>query len=220
LKRLKQYSLLAVSLLVLGRTTYGKPVRSEQVELTVCLMNDARESPDTVAQVQRQVDSLLLHSAIHIRWLEGGDPGRTAEERWMCSHPQAFRVVILRWMPTAKQAMANELGQAFVGVDGRGMIADLFLDRIRQLQEERNIDFAQLLAQVTAHELGHLLLGAVEVHSAGGLMQAQMNENTLHQMARGGFHFSRQQEKNMHERVKAAGQVALLAENRSDKFRK
>jgi hypothetical protein len=220
LKRLKQCPLVLVWLLVVGPRTIARPVSSEDVELTVCLMNDARESPDRVEQVERQVDSLLLDSAIHVRWLRGGDPGRTAEERWLCSHPEPFRVVILRWMPTGKQAMANELGQAFVGVDGRGIIADLFLDRVRRLQEERNIAFAALLAHVTAHELGHLLLGAVEAHSAAGLMRAEMNEDSLRQMAQGGCHFSRQQEKKMHQRVKAAGQMARLAENRPDQLGK
>jgi hypothetical protein len=215
LKRLTQYSLLGVWLMIAAAPAMGKPVSREEVGLTVCLMNDARVPALLEKDVERRVDALLEDAAIQTRWLHGGDSSRTVEERWTCAHPEAMRVLILRWMTTGKQAMPGELGEAFLGQDGKGVIADLFLDRVEQLTREREVNFAQLLAHVTAHELGHLLLGA-NAHSAAGLMQAKMNEESLAKMAQGNFQFSREQEKKMHERVKAAGQLAILADNRRE----
>ena len=118
-----------------------------------------------------------------------------------------MRVLIVHWMTTGKQALPGELGQAFLGEDGRGVIADVFLDRMERVTSEREVNLAQLLAHVTAHELGHLLLGA-NAHSAAGLMQAKLNEENLAKMAQGYFRFSREQDKKINEKVRAAGGVA------------
>jgi hypothetical protein len=201
-----QYSLLTVSLAISAVPVMGQTVSSEEAGLTVCLMNDAGVPPGLEKEVERRVGDLLEDAAIQIRWLHGGDPMRTAEECWACAHPEAMRVLIVHWMTTGKQALPGELGQAFLGEDGRGVIADVFLDRMEWLTSERDVSLAQLLAHVTAHELGHLLLGA-NAHSAAGLMQAQLNEGSLEKMAQGYFRFSREQDKKMNEKVRAAGEV-------------
>jgi hypothetical protein len=197
----------------------AKPVSSVEVQLTVCLMNDAAVPWATVGEVEQRVDALLVDSAIHIRWLHGGDPSRTVEERWMCSHPEALRVLMLRWMATSKQVIPGEMGEAFLGKDGKGAIADLFLDPMDLLARESGVNFAQLLAHVTAHELGHLLLGA-DAHSVNGLMRARMNENSFEKIRQGNLCFSREQEKKMHARVKAAAQWTMLADDLSGKLAK
>ena len=201
-----RYSLLAVSLMAIGGLAKGQRYQSEEAALTVCLMNDVGVPRTVEENVERRVDAMVEDAGIHIRWLHGEDPGRTAEVRCVCSHPEAMRVVIVRWIPRGKSAMPNELGQAFLGEDGVGAIADLFLDRIVRLTQERDVDFAHLLAHVTAHELGHLLLGA-NSHSAGGLMQARMNEDSLARLAQVDFRFSRKQVEKIRERMKAAGQA-------------
>jgi len=110
----------------------------------------------------------------------------------------------------------NELGEAFLDASGRGVITDLFLDKVERMKTEREGDFAVLLAHLTAHELGHLLLGG-EPHSMSGLMQAKMSEQSLTKMMQGNFGFSRAEQKKMRARVMGAELSALLARNQAEK---
>ena len=206
MKRLTRSALLVVSLMAGAGPGLGKVVPRGEVGLTVCLMNDAGVSMALEEDMERRVDALMEEAGIQIRWLHGKDPGRTAETRCTCSHPEPMRVVILHLMAMGKAAMPNELGQAFLGEDGVGVMADLFLDRVQRLTDEREVDLGQLLAHVAAHELGHLLLGA-KAHTASGLMQAKMDGESMAKMERGGFRFSSAQLKKMHDNVKAAGQT-------------
>jgi hypothetical protein len=157
--------------------------------------------------MERRVDALMEDAGIQIRWLRAKDPGRTAETRCTCSHPEPMRVVIVHLMAAGRAAMPSELGQAFLGEDGVGVMADLFLDRVQRLTDEREIDSGPLLAHVAAHELGHLLLGA-NAHTVSGLMRAKMDGKSMAKMEQGGFRFSSAQVEKMHDKVKAAGQTA------------
>ena len=207
MRRLMRYSLLAVSLAGAAIPVQGKAPREEELELTVCVMNDAGVSLAVVEDVERRVVSLMQGASIQIRWLHGLEPGRTPEVRCRCSHPEPMRVLILHLLATGRAALPSELGQAFLGEDGQGVMADVFLDRLEQLTEERAIDYGRLLAHVAAHELGHLLLGP-NAHSVVGLMQAKMTADSLERMEQGNFRFSQEQLRKMHARLKAAEQTA------------
>jgi len=207
MKRLMRYSLLAVSLVGAAAPISGKSARGEELGLTVCVMNDAGVPAAIEEDVERRVDALMQGASIQIRWLHGLTPGRTAEVRCLCSHPEPMRVLILHLLETGRAAWPSELGQAFLGEDGQGVMADVFLDRLQQLTEEREIDYARLLAHVVAHELGHLLLGP-NAHSVMGLMQARMTGDSLERMEQGNFRFSQEQMRNMHARLKVAEQMA------------
>ena len=208
MKRLMQYSLLAVSWFAATGLTVGKPSPESELAITVCVMNDASVPAAVEAAVERRVEMSMEAAGIRVRWLHGRDTARTSEVRCLCSNPQPMRVLILHWMTNGKAASPGELGEAFVGEDGRGVIADLFLDRMERLKEERDVDFVQLLAHVTEHELGHLLLGA-NSHSVSGLMRARINEETLVKLTQGDSQFSREQIKKMHERAKGENELSV-----------
>lgn len=216
MKRLLQYSLLVVSALLLTQLAQARPAPADSLLLTVCVMNDAGLTDEVVANVQRRVDELFDGSGIKIRWIRGGDPGRTVEERWACEHPEAWQRLLVRWMKGGLVTSPNELGEAFLDASGRGVITDLFLDKVERMKTEREGDFAVLLAHLTAHELGHLLLGG-EPHSMSGLMQAKMSEQSLTKMMQGNFGFSRAEQKKMRARVMGAELSALLARNQAEK---
>ena len=224
MKRLLQYSLLVGSLVLAVQLlappwAQAQSTLSERLPLTVCLINDAGLTDDLVAKVQARVDALFTTSGITIRWIRGGDPGRTVEERWACAHPEALQRVVIRWMKGGLLKSPNELGEAFVDASGKGVIADLFLDKVERIRAEREIDLTLLLAHLTAHELGHLLLGG-EPHSVLGLMQAKVSEDSLTKMMQGNCTFSRVEQKKMHARVKRAELSAMLARNRAESFGK
>jgi hypothetical protein len=216
LKRVWQYSIVAVLVFFANRAE-AQVAPSGTVRLTVCLMDDAGLTDEVVGKVERRVDELFAPSGIALRWLRGGDPGRTVEERWACEHPEVLQRVVIRWMKGGLLASPNELGEAFLDADGRGVIADLFLDKMERIKTAREVDFTVLLAHLTAHELGHLLLGGGS-HSVSGLMEAKVSEEALRKMMQGNFGFSRTEQKRMHARMKAAEVSAMLARNRPNQF--
>jgi len=222
LKRLLRYSLLVVSALGMTQRLQaqaGGPTRPEPSLLTVCLVNDAGLTDDEVTKVEGGVDQLFGGAGIAIRWIRGGDPGRTVEEKWACEHPESWQRVMVRWMKSGLVTSPNELAEAFLDGSGRGVITDVFLDKVERVKGERGVDFDMLLAHITAHEIGHLLLGG-EPHSMSGLMQAKVSEQSLTRMMQGNLSFSRAEQKKMHARVATAEMSALLARNQAEKWGK
>jgi hypothetical protein len=203
LKRLLQFSLLVVTAIRTLQTVDARPVSGHPMQLTVCVMNDGGVTQKTVQEVEKRVDLIFADSAIAIQWILGGDPNRTVAERWACGHPEPLRIVILRWMQDGKSATPKELGETFLGANGLGVVSDVFLKRTMQLGSEREVNFAALLALVTAHELGHLLLGP-ESHSHSGLMRAKISEDSLSRIMQGSFGFTREEDYKMYARMKSA----------------
>jgi hypothetical protein len=210
---------MVVSLVLLANRAEAQVRPSDTLRLTVCLIDDAGLTDEVVGKVQGRVDELFAPSRIAIRWLRGGDPGRTVEERWACEHPEVLQTVVIRWMKGGLVTSPNELGEAFLDADGRGVIADLFLDKMERIKTAREVNFTVLLAHLTAHELGHLLLGG-EPHSVSGLMEGKVNEEALRKMMQGNLGFSPAEQKRMRARMKAAEVSATLARHRPGQFGK
>lgn len=65
------------------------------------------------------------------------------------------------------------LGDAWIGRDtGAGILATVYVDRVRALAAAAAIDPAVLLGRAIAHEIGHLLLGST-THPSAGVMRAR-----------------------------------------------
>jgi hypothetical protein len=88
---------------------------------------------------------------------------------------------------------------SFLSADGKGCYADLFYERIVELQMKTHTLTAIILGHAMAHELGHLLLGT-NSHSRDGLMRAQWNRGDLAEAARGNLLFSTEEATRMTSR--------------------
>ena len=85
--------------------------------------------------------------------------------------PGEFTLRMAQWPGAPRPGESAVLGQALIDREARvGLIATVYIDRIRWLAAKSEIDYRTLLGRVVAHELGHLLL-ADGRHAAVGLMR-------------------------------------------------
>jgi hypothetical protein len=166
--------------------------------MTVAVFNDAEVSPEIVAGAEKTAGKIFQKAGIHTVWLNCGQPGEQEDGESPChSVPlsQRFDVRIVR---DSMGLRSSVLGIAFLSEAGAGRQADVFYDGVSRIRRESNIDAATLLGDVTAHELGHLLLGA-NSHALSGLMRANWTRDELFTASRGELLFSKSQS----DRIKA-----------------
>lgn len=84
--------------------------------------------------------------------------------------------------------------------------------------EERQLNFGELLGAVTAHELGHLLLGT-NSHSGSGLMSAFWSGGKLRIAAQGWLTFTDAEAKRIHARMTARALAAAASAEAIVSFR-
>ena len=92
------------------------------------------------------------------------------------------------------------LGTAYPDENGVGYLAYVFYDRVQELAQRRMLGHA-LLADVMAHEIGHLLLGSTS-HSPSGIMCAHWNYDELRNVAEGTMTFIPAQSRVMRDRLR------------------
>jgi hypothetical protein len=100
---------------------------------------------------------------------------------------------------------ADVLGTAYPDDKGVGYFAYVFYDRVQELAERQRLGQA-LLADVMAHEIGHLLLGS-NSHSLSGIMSAHWNYDQLRNISEGAMWFIPAQSRMMRDRLGVADLV-------------
>ena len=95
---------------------------------------------------------------------------------------------------------ADVLGTAYPDDKGVGYFAYVFYDRVQELAERQRLG-NWLLADVMAHEIGHLLLGS-NSHSVSGIMCAHWNYDQLRNISEGAMWFIPVQSKIMRDRLR------------------
>jgi hypothetical protein len=106
--------------------------------------------------------------------------------------PHAFNVQV--------RDRADVLGTAYPDDKGVGYFAYVFYDRVQELAERQRLGHA-LLAEVMAHEIGHLLLGS-NSHSLSGIMCAHWNYDQLRNISEGAMWFIPAQSRMMRDRLR------------------
>jgi hypothetical protein len=91
-------------------------------------------------------------------------------------------------------------GVAFLSADGAGCYSDVFFDQAMELHVSWNVALADILGNVMAHELGHLLLGS-NSHSGVGIMRAHWQGEELHRLSWGSLRFTNEQADRMRGRL-------------------
>lgn len=86
-----------------------------------------------------------------------------------CAEPLVEHELLLRLSP-AVPGDRGVLGSAVANSDGGGRLASIYVRNVRAAAHAHQSDFGLLLGRVTAHEIGHLLLGPGS-HVPSGLMK-------------------------------------------------
>jgi hypothetical protein len=90
------------------------------------------------------------------------------------------------------RSTSEVFGVAFLSADGAGCYSDVFFDQAMELHASWNVALADVLGNVMAHELGHLLLGS-NSHSGVGIMRAHWQGEELRRLSRGSLWFTNEQ---------------------------
>ena len=120
----------------------------------------------------------------------------------------------VRIAPQSASSASEVFGVAFLSDEGTGCYSDVFYDRARELHADWNVGLSDILGNVMAHELGHLLLGS-NSHSAAGIMRAQWQGEELHRLSRGSLWFTSEQASHMRGKLNGASPPAALTASSS-----
>ena len=140
-------------------------------------------------------------------------PAPTQSELDCASFAWPTRLAV-RIVPRSTRPTSEVFGVAFLSDEGTGCYSDVFYDQAMQLHADWHVGLSDLLGNVMAHELGHLLLGP-NSHSRAGVMRAHWQEEELQQLSRGNLRFTDEQAEQMLGKLNRAHQpVALAARSR------
>ena len=161
-----------------------------------CPSSQIHVGPDALVRAGEQSSPGLWKAQSKGVWIEGSvkqpaKPGRAGGG----TRPYAVRystVSALRGPPAWRCASAPRsvssagevFGVAFLSDEGTGCYSDVFYDRAMELHADWNVSLSDILGNVIAHELGHLLLGS-NSHSRAGIMRAHWQGEELHRLSRG-----------------------------------
>jgi len=165
-------------------------------KITVLVNDEARVSRAILLSAEQETARIFHLAGIEIVWVNcnaGAEPDQCGQ----LLGSNQFMVHIVQSGLTRTQCV---LGESFLGEDGTGKYTDVYFERIQWAHREFDADEAQLLGRVSAHELGHLLLGT-HAHSAVGIMKPQWDPPSLRRIELGVLMFTKEQSRLMKTRI-------------------
>jgi hypothetical protein len=147
-------------------------------------------------EAEKEASRVFRLAGIEIRWVDCGGswPARP------CKFTSNSDALVLHIVPNGRTTVASVLGEAFLGEGGQGRYADVFYDRMAAAASAWGTNLAALLGTVSAHELGHLLLGS-QAHTLAGIMAPIWEQDNLQRVAMGTLLFNKEQSESMRARI-------------------
>ena len=199
-----RWGLAFASVLLWGSIASAQDTSSQ---ITVLVNDSASVDPSVLRQAEREAARLFEAAGIEIQWVNCAETDE-------CRHILGPKEFVLHIVPMGNTRSDFVFGEAFLGEDGRGQYSDVFFDRLRQT--EGDVDLALLLGAVSAHELGHLLLGS-NSHSRIGIMEPRWKTDSLRRIGMGMLRFTPEQARSMKTRI--TGETVCVNLSRSQSWR-
>jgi len=190
--------ILAALWIVAGSLLGHGETATKNSQLAVFVTNGTNAPEQILVAAEGNAGRVLHKAGVDVHWVNCG------VEAGARSEPQCRDIaksgLVVRMIPRARTFGDDVFGVSFLDHDA-GTYADLFFDPIERLYEQnKDIPLAQILGEVLAHELGHLLLGS-NAHSRDGIMQPNWTNEQLHCAAMGRMQFSKEQAAKMRTRI-------------------
>jgi hypothetical protein len=171
-------------------------------DMTISVHDYADVPTVLLAAAEDQAREIFRHAGLETAWLNCSPKLELEKlEPGSCYFSDTTHLT-LKISPHAMNAQFRNrndvLGTAYPDEKGAGYFAYVFYDRIQELAQRRRLGHA-LLADVMAHEIGHLLLGSTS-HSASGIMCAHWNYEQLRNVSEGAMAFVPAQSRIMRDR--------------------
>lgn len=167
-------------------------------QITILVFDKAQVRESVLAAAEQQASVIFRQAGVEITWrncmpISGADPA--------CHQVPDSTHFVVSIIPRGQKRNKDVFGVAFLDEAGIGKYTDVFFDAIANLPQAEGVNEASLLGAVTAHEVGHLLLG-LHSHSAVGVMSARWQHEQLSRLGMGSFWFSPDQASRMHQRIR------------------
>ena len=174
--------------------------------VTIWLYDYAQVDPRLLVETRQVTSTVLARAGIAIRWelCRAEDLERYRDSSCRQRADGSVLQLRIQLARSAKQfsRSASQYGYAMPSESGFGVIAGVFVNRIRTLAREEGRDLHVVLGYVIAHEIGHLLLGS-NSHARQGIMLAKWKSDQLQLAQMGMLRFTPAQEQLMRRQVSA-----------------
>lgn len=175
----------------------------QPARIKVMVLDSVKLSPSILTRAETEAGRLFREAGIDIHWVNCSKPGAADN----CHHVPRIDEFMLHIVHNGTTRSDLVFGEAFLGEDGTGKFSDVFFDRIRDSAGDPGLSVANLLGAVSAHELGHLLLGT-RSHSLIGIMEPVWGNESLRRIGMGTLRFTQDQSQLMKRRLDS-GRVSL-----------
>ncbi len=177
------------------------------LKIVVRVYDYASTSSQAVRQAEEESSRIFHEAGVELTWLDCPTSQAEAEKHPVCDAPLDALPVDLRILPAAMAArLSSSREQAgFALPSGRAGSASavwVFYLRVQELAASRVASEAQILGNVMAHEIGHILLGPHH-HSPLGIMRAHWDRKYLEEASRGELYFTPDQAKLLRSNAQA-----------------
>jgi hypothetical protein len=139
------------------------------VAIRVRILNEVPVEPDVLAAALKRLDAVFNRSGISVRWID--------EKPQISDDMPLFDLVIVKQSPPLSPT-ATQIDGVLGAANRLGSRAHAYYNAIRNAAVAFHTAKEHLLADVIAHELGHLLL-PVSGHSEWGVMRRDILRNGL-----------------------------------------
>ena len=180
---------------------------SDPTQITVLVNDSAGVGTAVLKEAEAEATRVFRIAGIDITWLN------CTGEDWdeLCRVVASSDEFILHIVPDGKTSSESVFGEAFLGEGGEGRYIDIFFNRIRKADGKLAINMGRLLGAVSAHELGHVLLGS-HAHSHMGIMEPIWEDRSLRDIGMGTLLFTKEQSQKM--RMRVGGQTLSVSVRR------
>lgn len=194
---------LGTLFLVVAFPARGESNRDERPQVSVSVYNDAQVPAAVLAQAEREAGKIFSRAGLEVSWVNCSPAELRVETRGSCESFAWPAYLALHILPRPVRPVNEVFGVAFLSADGIGCYSDVYYDRALALHADWKVGLANILGNVVAHELGHLLLGS-NSHAPAGIMRARWQAEELRRMASGSLLFTSEQAERMRGKVMAA----------------
>lgn len=135
---------------------------------------------------QERVEKIYQKVGVQVDWADCPTIEGTMSMYPNCTGFKDETHLFLRVLPQARSGLKMEAaGETIHGP----RIINVFWDRAREQAVNYRVPLQEMLAQIVAHEIGHILLGP-DSHAPSGIMIARCKAKNLIEISQGGYGFT------------------------------
>jgi len=203
--------------LVFDATAFGESVPSAPTaatpHVTVSVFDSAKVPAELLAAAEEGARQIFLRAGVDVAWRNCSKLLATEQTKAAPCGSIGAGHVVAEILPHANSEQLRfrleVLGTAHITNKKESFYCFLFYDRIERLAGSRSLK-TKLLANVLAHEVGHLIMDS-NTHSLSGIMSGRWDGDGLRQISQGGMSFQPSESRIMRQRLSGGPSVRAIA---------